>query len=167
MALGYGPIHKLTAAECVESFDCGQPALNQFLKRYALVNQRAGGANSYVCCVGQEVVGFYSLAAGSVEPKTAPLRVVKGLSRHPVPVMVLARLAVDKSYQGMGLGIALIKDALLRTLQVSDIIGIRALIVHAKDDIIRDWYMQWEFEPSPTNRLHLFLLIKDIKDLVG
>lgn len=164
--MGYGPIHKLTAADCVEFFDCGQRALNQFLKRYAVVNQSAGGAKSYVCCVDQEVVGFYSLAAGSVEPKTAPLRVVKGLSGHPVPVMVLARLAVDKRYQGMGLGIALLKDALLRTLQVSDIIGIRALIVHAKDDIIRNWYMQWEFEPSPTNRLHLFLLIKDIKDLV-
>ena len=151
----------------MESFDCGQPALNQFLKRYALVNQRAGGAKSYVCCVDQEVVSFYSLAAGSVEPENAPLRVMKGLSRHPVSVMVLARLAVDKVYQGKGLGNALLKDALLRTLQVSDIVGIRALIVHAKDDIARAWYMQWEFEPSPTDGLHLFLLIKDIKDLVS
>ena len=92
---------------------------------------------------------------------------VKGLARHPVPVMILARLAVDKAHQGKGLGRALLKDALLRTLQVSDIVGIRALIVHAKNDVARQWYIEWEFEPSPTDPFHLFLILKDLKAIVG
>ena len=163
---GYGPMHKLSAADSVEFFDCAQPALNQFLQRYALVNQKAGSAQTYVCCKDGEVVGFYSLTVGSVEHEGAPHRVVKGLARHPVPVMILARLAVDKAHQGKGLGRALLKDALLRTLQVSDIVGIRALIVHAKNDVARQWYVEWEFEPSPTDPFHLFLILKDLKAIV-
>jgi GNAT superfamily N-acetyltransferase len=164
--LGYEPLHKLSAADSVEFFDCAHPALNQFLQRYALVNQKAGSAQTYVCCKDGEVVGFYSLAVGSVEREEAPQRVVKGLARHPVPVMILARLAVDKAHQGKGLGRALLKDALLRTLQVSDIVGIRALIVHAKNDVARQWYIEWEFEPSPTDPFHLFLILKDLKAIV-
>ena len=167
IALGYEPVHKLNAADSVEFFDCDQPDLNRFLQRYALVNQKAGSAQTYVCCKDGEVVGFYSLTVGSVEPKEAPHRVVKGLARHSVPVMLLARLAVDKAHQGKGLGRALLKDALLRTLQVSDIVGIRALIVHAKNDVARQWYTEWEFEPSPTDPFHLFLMLKDLKAIVG
>lgn len=104
-------------------------------------------------------------------PESAPPRVVKGMARHPVPVMVLARLAVDRNHQGQGLGRALLKDALLRTVQAADIAGIRCLLVHAKDDRARQWYRSWEFESSPTDPYHLFLLLKDIKvsldDCVG
>ena len=167
IALGYEPIHKLSAADSDEFFDCDQPDLNQFLQRYALVNQKADSAQTYVCCKDGEVAGFYSLTVGSVEHEEAPLRVVKGLARYPVPVMILARLAVDKAHQGKGLGRALLKDALLRTLQVSDIVGIRALIVHAKNDAARQWYVDWEFEPSPTDSFHLFLMLKDLKAIVG
>jgi len=167
IALGYEPVHKLSAADSVEFFDCDQPALNQFLQRYALVNQKANSAQTYVCCKDGEVVGFYSLTVGSVKHEEAPHRVVKGLARYPVPVMILARLAVDKAHQGKGLGRALLKDALLRTLQVSDIAGIRALIVHAKNDAARQWYIEWEFEPSPTDPFHLFLMLKDLKAIVG
>jgi GNAT superfamily N-acetyltransferase len=103
---------------------------------------------------------------GSVEASTAPDRLIKGLPKHPVPVMILARLAVDVQHQGLGLGAALLKDALLRTTQAADIAGIRALLVHAKDDNIRNWYLNWEFEPSVTDPLHLFLLIKDLKALL-
>jgi GNAT superfamily N-acetyltransferase len=91
---------------------------------------------------------------------------MKGLARHPVPVMILARFAVDRPHQGKGLGRALLKDALLRTLSVSDIVGIRALLVHAKDDTARKWYLNWDFEPSPTDPLHLFLMIKDLKAMI-
>ena len=121
----------------MEAFGCGQPALDQFLQRYALVNQKANSAQTYVCCRGGEVVGFYSLAVGGVDPEDAPTRVMKGLARHPVPVMILARLAVDKDHQGGGLGKALLKDALLRTAQAADIAGIRCLLVHAKDEAAR------------------------------
>jgi GNAT superfamily N-acetyltransferase len=161
--LGYEPIHKLGAEDSVESFDCGEPALNQFIQRYALVNQKAGSAQTYVCCQKGEVLGFYSLTVGSVEHDEAPGRVVKGLARHPVPVLLLARMAVDLSHQRKGLGRALLRDALLRTLQVADIVGIRALIVHAKNDAARKWYIEWEFEPSPTDPFHLFLMLKDLK----
>ena len=167
MSASYERVRKLAAADSVEAFDCGQPALNEFLRRYAWVNQKANSAQTYVCCLNGEVVGFYSLAVGSIEPEEAPARVTKGLARHAVPVMILARLAVDKGHQGKGLGKALLKDALLRTAQAADIAGIRCLLVHAKDDVARQWYASWEFEPSPTDPYHLFLLLKDLKALLA
>ena len=167
MSAVYEPVRKLTAADLVEGFNCGQPALNQFLQRYALLNQKANSAQTYVCCQTGVVVGFYSLAADSVEPESAPPRVMKGLARHPVPVLILARLAVDQNHQGKGLGKALLKDALLRTAQAADIAGIRCLLVHAKDDAARQWYEAWEFEPSPTDPYHLFLMLKDLKALLA
>jgi GNAT superfamily N-acetyltransferase len=164
---GYEPVRKLVGADAVESFDCGQPALNQFLQRYALVNQRANSAQTYVSCNLGSVVGFYSLAVGSVDPQTAAPRVTKGIAQHPVPVMILARLAVDLQHQHVGLGKALLKDALKRTAQAADIAGIRALLVHAKDEPAREWYQNWEFEPSASDPFHLFLLMKDLKALVS
>lgn len=164
---GYEAVRKLTPADSVALFDCGQPALNQFLQRYALVNQKAHSAQTYVCCCEGQVVGFYSLAVGSVDVADAPLRVVKGLARYPVPVMILARLAVAQAHQGKGLGRALLKDALLRTAQAADIAGIRCLVVHAKDDAARQWYASWEFEPSPTDAYHLYLMLKDLKALLA
>lgn len=167
MSHGYSPVHKLAATDQVDAFDCGQDALNQFLQRYALVNQKANSAQTYVCCQGDAVVGFYSLAVGSVEPDVAPSRVMRGLARHSVPVMILARLAVDKAHQRKGLGQALLKDALLRTAQAADIAGIRCLLVHAKDDAARRWYEYWEFESSPTDPYHLFLMLKDLKGMLS
>ena len=164
---GFDPVRKLSADDAVEMFDCGQPALNQFLQRYALVNQQASSAQTYVCCCQGDVVGFYSLAVGSVDPEFAPPRVKKGLARHPVPVMILARLAVDQVYQRKGLGQALLKDALLRTAQAADIAGVRALLVHAKDEAARQWYESWEFETSPADPYLLFLMLKDLKALLG
>lgn len=167
MSAVYEPVRKLAPADSTDGFDCGQPALNQFLQRYALVNQKANSAQTYVCCFNGEVVGFYSLAVGSVDPEDAPARVMKGLARYPVPVMILARLAVDRDHQGKGLGKALLKDALLRTAQAADIAGIRCLLVHAKDEVARQWYESWEFEPSPTDPYHLFLMLKDLKALLA
>jgi GNAT superfamily N-acetyltransferase len=167
VSTAYEPVRKLTAADLVDGFNCGQPALNQFLQRYALVNQKANSAQTYVCCQAGVVLGFYSLAAGSVDPESAPPRVMKGLARHPVPVLILARLAVDQNHQGNGLGKALLKDALLRTVQVADIAGIRCLLVHAKDEAARQWYEAWDFEPSPTDPYHLFLMLKDLKALLA
>jgi len=161
------PVRKLAATDQVDAFDCGQTALNQFLQRYAWVNQKANSAQTYVCCKGDVVVGFYSLAVGSVDPEVAPARVMKGLARYPVPVMILARLAVDTEHQRQGLGQALLKDALLRTAQAAEIAGIRCLLVHAKDDEAKQWYMSWEFEPSQTDPYHLYLMLKDLKQLLA
>ena len=159
----YEPVRKLAGSDAVESFDCGQRALNQFLQRFALVNQKSNSAQTYVSCHSGSVVGFYSLAVGSVELSNVAPRATKGTPQHPVPVMLLARLAVDLKHQGAGLGNALLRDALLRTAQAADIAGIRALLVHAKDETARQWYLNWEFEPSPSDPFHLFLLMKDNK----
>lgn len=163
----FEPIRKLGPDDGVESFDCGQAALNQFLQRHAFNNQRANSAQTYVCCDNGTVVGFYSLTVGSVDHEAAPTRVVKGLARHPVPVIILARLAVDQTCQGCGLGRALLKDALRRTLLAADIAGIRAVLVHAKDDAARQWYQGFDFKTGPTDPYHLFLVLKDLKAVVG
>lgn len=162
----FDSVHKLSVTDGVESFDCGHVALNDFLQRFALVNQRSNSSQTYVSCNADRVAGFYSLAVGSVEPSQSAPRVVKGIPRHPVPVMILARLAIDQRHQRQGLGKALLKNALLRTVQAADIAGIRALLVHAKDEEARSWYRHWEFEESPTDPYHLFLLVKDIKALL-
>jgi GNAT superfamily N-acetyltransferase len=166
-AFTYEPVRKLAASDSVESFDCGQSSLNQFLQRFALVSQKSNSAQTYVSCCAGKVVGFYSLAVGSVEPLAATGRLIKGIPQHPVPVMILARLAVHQQNQGAGLGKALLKDALMRTAQAADIAGIRALLVHAKDEPARQWYLNWEFESSASDPLHLFLLLKDIKSMLG
>ena len=112
------------------------------------------------------VMGFYTLTVGSVIHENTPKRVQKGIAKHPVPVMLLARLAVEQRAQGQGLGQALLKNALLRTVEASEITGIRALLVHAKDDNAMSWYQQFDFEESPTDDYHLFLLMKDLKALL-
>ena len=157
------PVETLDETHDVASFECGKELLDRFLKRFALANQRADSARTYVVCRGATVVAYYSLAAGAVEHADVPIRVGKGLARHPVPVMLLARMAVDRTQQGRGIGRALIKDALLRTAAAADIAGIRALLVHAKDDEALAWYEALEFEPSPTDSYHLFLLMKDLR----
>ena len=164
----YSPVEKLSAAHDVAAFDCGEEALNRFIQRFALASQSAGSARTYVVCgESRRVVAYYSLAVGAVEHSDASARVARGLARHPVPVMLLARLAVDREEHRRRLGTALMKDALLRTVQAAEIAGIRALLVHAKDDKARQWYRRFDFEPSPADPFQLFLLLKDIRALVG
>jgi GNAT superfamily N-acetyltransferase len=159
-------IEKLRGDHDLSPFDCGKEELNRFLKRFALANQQAQSAQTYVACEGLTVVGYYSLAFGSVAHEQTPERVKKGLARHPIPVMILARLAIDQNVQGKGLGQGLLKDALERTIRAAEIGGLRAMLVHAKDDSARVFYQHFNFEPSPTDPYHLFMLIKDLKRLV-
>ncbi len=156
-------IEKLRRDHLVDAFDCGQETLNQWLRKHALQNQGAGAAQTYVGLVGETVIGYYSLAVGQIELADAPERLRKGLARHPAPVMLLARLAVDKNWQKQGVGRALLRDAVLRTMQAAEIAGIRALAVHAKDDAARRYYEQFDFEASPADPLHLLVLLKDIR----
>lgn len=156
-------IQKLDRSHAVESFDCGHEALNRYIARFALINQSSGSAQTYVAITVEKVIGYYSLAVGAVAHAEAPPRIVKGLAHHPVPVMLLARLAVDNAVKGKGLGADLLHDALARTLQAADIAGIRAVIVHAKDDNARRFYEHFDFDPSPTDAYHLYLLIKDLR----
>lgn len=156
-------IEKLRRDHHVDLFDCGQEALNRFLVRYALQSQQAEASQTYVAVMGEEVVGFYTLVVAQVEFDDAPQRLGKGLARHPIPLMLLARLAVAASFQGRGLGSGLLKDAMLRTLQAADIAGIRAMAVHAKDDDARAFYERFGFVAAPTDPYHLFVLLKDVR----
>ena len=144
----FGAVERLRRDHEVEAFDCGKEALNRYLKRHAWANQQAEAARTYVVALGLRVVGYHSLAAGLV---------------GHVPVVLLARLAVDRNHQGKGLGPGLLKDALQRAAAASATIGARALLVHAKDDEARAFYEHFGFEPSPTDPLHLFLVMKDLR----
>ncbi len=159
-------VEKLSRGHAVETFDCGDLALNRFLLRFALPNQMANASQTYLGIADNDtIVGFYTLAVGEVRHEEAPERLVKGLARHPVPIMLLARLGVDLAWQGKGVGAGLLRDAVLRTLQAADIAGIRALVVHAKHDAARSFYERFDFQPSPTDPLHLFALLKDLRNL--
>ena len=160
-------IEKLRRDHPVDAFDCGQESLNSWLRKHALQNQSAGAAQTYVGLAENAVIGYYSLAVGQIEYSDAPERLQKGLAQHPVPIMLLARLAVDKNWQQRGVGRALLRDAVLRTGQAADIAGIRALAVHAKDEQARRYYEQFDFVASLTDPLHLLVLLKDIRRHVG
>lgn len=156
-------IEKLHRNHAVDEFDCGREALNRFLARYALQNQQAGASQSYVALADEAVVGYYTLVVGQVEYAAAPARLSKGLARHPVPIMLLARLAISTSWHGKGLGSGLLKDAMQRTLQAADIAGIRAFAVHAKDEEARAFYEHFGFVSLPSDPYHLFRLLKDVR----
>lgn len=158
----YGSIEKLRREHLLDDFDCGKEELSRFLKRQAWASLQSHSAQTYILAKDLRVLGYYTLAAGSVSHDEATERVQKGHARHPIPVILLARLAVDASVSGKGLGAALLKDALLRTAQAADTIGARALLVHAKDDEAKAFYEHFEFEPSPSDPYHLLLITKDL-----
>lgn len=156
-------IAKLAIEHDAESFDCGHNALNSFIRVHALSGQRANISQTYVSVMDGKILGYYSLVVGDVTYEDAPERLAKGLPRHPVPVLLLARLAVDQSWQSKGLGAALVTDAMRRTLQVADIVGVRALLVHAKDNEAQSFYLHLGFQPFLDEPLTLYRLLKDIR----
>jgi GNAT superfamily N-acetyltransferase len=156
-------IEKLQRGHKIDEFDCGQEALNRFLIRHALQNQQAEASQTYVALADEKIVGYYTLVVGEVAFESAHERLTKGLARHPVPIMLLARLAIVTSWQGKGLGSGLLKDAMQRTLQAADIAGIRAFAVHAKDDEAKSFYEHFGFTPLPSDAYHLFRLLKDLR----
>ena len=152
----------------VNRFDCGgQQSLSEWLKRFAWANQKNESARTYVVHRKGPVFGYYSISAGNVSIEEAPARIAKGLARHPIPVILLARLAVDKDEKGTGLGKALLKDALIRIAHAADIVGARAVLVHAIDEQAKKFYLHFDFEPSPIHDLQLILLMKDLRKSLG
>lgn len=145
------------------SFSCGVPALDDYLHKFALTNHKNGSARTYVALRDLRVVGYFTLAVGSISHAEAPSRVSQGLARHPIPILLLARLAADMSEQGAGLGKALLKQALLKSIQAADIAGIRAIVTHAKNEKAQAFYRRFGFESSPIDKLHLSLLLKDAR----
>ena len=150
----------------LDQFDCGEPALDEWLERHARDAHASGSARVFVATMedGEMVVGYYALAAAQVAPDEATERALKGQPRaRPVPAVLLARLAVDRAHQGAGLGRSLLQDVLLRCLEAAEAIGARILLVHAKHDAAKAWYMQYGFEESLTDPLHLMMLLKDVR----
>jgi predicted N-acetyltransferase YhbS len=147
----------------VAQFDCGVPELNDYLRKFAFQNHSNLSAKTFAALRDQTVVGYYSLSVTSVERDEPPERVTKGLARHPVPLVLIARLAVDEREKGKGLGKALMKDAFRRILKGTEDLGCRAVVVHAKDAQAKAFYEKCGFAPSLISPLHLYSLMKDIK----
>jgi GNAT superfamily N-acetyltransferase len=156
-------IEKLTQTHSVAEFDCSNAGLDNWLKRFAWTNQRAETARTYVAHRGGRVIGYHALAAGSVLKHEAPERIAQGVANHPVGVILLARLAVDRIEHGKGLGKALLRDALARIAQAADVVGVRAVMVHAINDSARDFYLHHGFQPSPVDPMALMMLMKDLR----
>lgn len=159
-------IEKLERHHHVDAFDCGQENLNCYLQNYALMRQRADAARTYVGIAEEKIIAYYTLVVSNVTYEDVPDRLKKGLSRNPVPSMLLARLATDLESQGKGVGAGLLRDAMQRTIQVADIAGVRAFIVHAKNDEAKAFYQHFDFIPSPTDPYHLHVLVKDIRQMM-
>ncbi|MCQ3806846.1 MAG: GNAT family N-acetyltransferase [Acidimicrobiaceae bacterium] len=152
----------LAAHHDVEGFDCGDEALNEWLRRRAPRNQREGSSRTWVVADGTRVVAFYASSTAVVARTEATRRAARN-QPDPVPAMLLGRLAVDRGHQGKGLAAALLKHFLLKALEVASLTGVRLVLVHAKDGRAADFYRHFGFEPSPIDDLSLMLLINDIR----
>jgi len=151
---------KLNLSHHLSQFQCGEPALDEWLRRRAFPNEESGASRTYVICAGRQVVGYYALAGGAVTHAEAPGRVKRNMPDQ-IPVMIIGRLAVDVKFQGRGLGPALLRDAVLRTLQAAEIAGIRAILVHAISERAKRFYEKWGFTTSPIDSMTLMVTAKE------
>jgi GNAT superfamily N-acetyltransferase len=157
-------VKKLAKEHDLSRFDCGNQALNIWLKRFAWTNVQNDAARVYVAhSRDQTVVGYHALTAGSASRAEAPERISRGLAAHPIRVVALGRLGVDRAQQGKGLGIALLQDALLRAEQAAETVGIRAVLVQAIDAAARSFYLRFGFSTLPADDMRLMLLMKDLR----
>jgi GNAT superfamily N-acetyltransferase len=163
---GYSLPRPINEDDDTSSFDSGEPPLDDYLRQRALGNHVQGASRCFVTCRAGRVVGYYALASAGVQHRDVAGKVRRNMP-DPVPVILLSRLAVAREEQGSGLGKHLLRDAILRSLAASEIIGVRALLVHALNDSARAFYAHFNFEPSPTDPLHLLLLMKDARAAIG
>lgn len=161
-----GPV-LLEAHHEFSAFDSGTPPLDEWLKNYAWQAQRSESTKVYVIHDSNRVLGFHALSAGSVRPDQAPSRVGRGQGSYDLPIVVLTRLGVDQTIQGMGFGASLLKDVLVRVAGAADIVGARALHAHAKDERAERFYEHFGFEASPVDPHAMFLLMKDLRASIG
>lgn len=163
---GYSLPRPIVERDDTRGFDSGERSLDEYLRKRALANHVQGASRCFVTCRDSRVVGYYALASSSVQQRDVAGKVRRNML-DPVPVILLSRLAVDRKEQGSGLGKNLLRDAILRSVDASEIIGVRSLLVHALNDTARAFYAHFDFEPSPTDPLHLLLLMKDARSAVG
>lgn len=157
---------RLHAAHDLSTFRCGEPALDDWLRNRALANEVSGASRTWVVCSGEKVAGYYALAVGAVAHEAAPGRVRRNMP-DPVPVMIIGRLAVDLRYQGKGIGPALLRDAVMRTLQAAEIAGIRAILVHAISERAKRLYEKYGFIPSPVDPMTLMITLSEAARELG
>ena len=146
----------------LDPFDSGIPVLNDWLKRRARPNQVSGASRSFVICDGNRVVGYYALASGAVSGAAAPGRFRRNMP-EPIPVAVLGRLAVDRAFQGRGLGRALFRDSALRVMQAAEAIGVRGMLVHAISDEAKAFYLTLGLSESPLDPMTLMVTLSDLE----
>jgi GNAT superfamily N-acetyltransferase len=156
-----GPV-LLGAGHIVEDFDCGNDVLNEWLRTKARHNQREGGSRTWVVLDGRRVVAFYASSTAVLLRSHATKRAARN-QPDPLPAVLLGRLAVDTKHQGHGLAAALLKHFLLKSLEIAELTGVRLLLVHAKNDTAKRFYLRYGFEPSPVDDMTLMLLIKDVR----
>lgn len=156
------PPEKLSPDHDLSQFHSGEPTLDDWLRRRARQNEESGASRTYVACMGKRVVGYYALAVGAVAHAGAPSRVRRNMP-DPVPVMVIGRLAVDQAVQGQAIGPALLRDAVLRTLQAGEIAGIRAILVHAISERAKGFYERWGFTTSPLEPMTLMITVTEAR----
>lgn len=160
------PPQALGANHVLEDFDCGKPGLNDWLLRHARQAQASGSAKTFVVTDGHRLAGYYSLAVGQIDTLEAPDRVRKGMGGYPIPVVILARLAVAMQDNGRGIGIGMLQDAIRRTVAISEQAGVRALLTHPIDVDAERFYLRFGFEASPAQEKQLLLLLKDARRLL-
>lgn len=151
-----GAPEKLRADHDLSGFDSGEPELDDWLRRRALNKEAGGASRTYVVCVGTKVVGYYALSTGAIAYTHAPGRIRRNMP-DPVPVVVLGRLAVDKSCHGAGVGTGLLRDGVLRMLQAAEIAGVRAILVHAISENAKRFYVKYGFVESAMDPLTLMV----------
>lgn len=157
----------LAAHHLLDGFDCGKPTLNDWLLRHARQAQGGGSVRTFVACEDNRAAGYFSLTVGQVDTLDAPERLRKGMGQYAIPVVILARLAVDKREHGRGIGTGLLKDAIRRTLLIAEQAGIRALLTHPLDEAAAQFYRRFGFEASVLREQQLLLLLKDARRWVG
>ena len=163
---GYSQPRPILEDDDTSDFDSGEPTLDDYLQRRALANHVQGASRCFVTCRDGRVVGYYALTSASIQHRDVAGKVRRNMP-DPVPVILLSRLAVDRKAQNCGLGKNLLRDAILRSVEASEIIGVRALLVHALHDNARAFYAHFDFERSTTDPLHLLLLMKDARSVAG
>jgi ribosomal protein S18 acetylase RimI-like enzyme len=156
----------LEASHQLDGFDCGKPSLNDWLLRYARQAQGSGSARTFVVGDATRVAGYFSLTVGQIDTREAPERVRRGMGQYPIPVVILARLAVDNQDQRQGFGVGMLQDAIRRTMAISEQAGIRALLTHPIDTAAEAFYRRFGFEPTPLRERQLILLLKDARRFV-
>lgn len=152
----------LSAAHITDGFRCGNDTLDEWLVKRALKNQDNGASRTFVICEGSRVIGYYALASGSVERLGATSNFARSMP-DPIPVIILARLAIDQTYQGQRLGAGLLKNAMLRTLNASTQVGARGMLVHAISEEAKHFYLSYGFQVSPIDEMTLMLSSKNIR----